>query len=30
MTEIENDWLHSRGKSLRNLILLSNLDFMKY
>ena len=30
MTEIENDWLHSRGKSLRNLILLSNLDFIRY
>ena len=28
--EVEKDWLHSWGKSLRNFILLSNLDFMKY
>ena len=29
-TEVEKNWLHSQGKSLRNLILLSNLDFMRY
>ena len=28
--EVEKNLLHSRGKSLRNLILLSNLDFMRY
>ena len=29
-TEVEKNWLHSQGKSLRNLILLSNLHFMRY
>ena len=29
-TEVEKDWLHSWGKSLRNFVLLSNLDFMWY
>ena len=30
MTKIDKDWLHSWGKSLRNFIILSNLDFMRY
>ena len=28
--EVERDWLHPWGKSLINLVLLSNLDFMWY